>query len=65
MVWVQDEPENMGAWRYLRALYREKIFGRLPFSGIARAPSASPATGSANSHKIEQKELLERAFGGG
>ena len=65
VVWVQDEPENMGAWRYMRALYQEKIFGRLPFSGIARSPSASPATGSANSHKLEQRELLERAFGGG
>ncbi len=63
VAWVQDEPENMGAWRHMRARFGEKIFGRLPFRGIHRAESASPATGSANAHKIEQEELLSKAFG--
>jgi 2-oxoglutarate dehydrogenase E1 component len=64
VLWVQDEPENMGAWRYLRARFGYKLFERFPFSGICRAESASPATGSASSHRLEQQELLERAFGG-
>jgi 2-oxoglutarate dehydrogenase E1 component len=61
--WVQEEPENMGAWRFLLARFRYELFDRLPFAGIYRRASASPATGSASSHKMEQKELLMQAFG--
>jgi 2-oxoglutarate dehydrogenase E1 component len=64
VVWVQEEPENMGAFRLLRARFGPMLFGRFPFSGVCRAESASPATGSASCHKLEQHELLERAFGG-
>ena len=62
-VWVQDEPENMGAWRHFRARFGDRVFGRLPFSGVYREESASPATGSANAHRIEQKKLIDEAFG--
>jgi 2-oxoglutarate dehydrogenase E1 component len=61
--WVQEEPENQGAWRFLLARYGTELFDRLPFSGIYRRCSASPATGSASAHKMEQKELLMQAFG--
>jgi 2-oxoglutarate dehydrogenase E1 component len=61
ITWVQEEPENMGAWRYLRVKWGETLFGR-PFSGVFRTPSASPATGSGSSHKIEQAELIREAF---
>jgi 2-oxoglutarate dehydrogenase E1 component len=61
--WVQEEPENMGAWRFLLARFRYELFDRLPFAGIYRRASSSPATGSASSHKMEQKELLMQAFG--
>jgi 2-oxoglutarate dehydrogenase E1 component len=60
--WVQEEPANMGAWPFLRVTLGEKLFGRFPFSFIGRAASASPATGSANRHKHEQKEILNEAF---
>jgi 2-oxoglutarate dehydrogenase E1 component len=63
--WVQEEPQNMGAWRFLRVELGEKLFGRLPLAGITRPASASPATGSAKSHKMEQATLLAAAFGGG
>jgi 2-oxoglutarate dehydrogenase E1 component len=63
LIWVQDEPENMGAWRHLRARFGAKLLGRHPFSAVTRAESASPATGSASSHKLEQQELLAKAFG--
>lgn len=63
IVWVQEEPENMGAWRLLRARFGSMLFGRFPLSGVCRAESASPATGSASCHKLEQQELMERAFG--
>ncbi|HEY2250854.1 MAG TPA: 2-oxoglutarate dehydrogenase E1 component, partial [Planctomycetaceae bacterium] len=48
-VWVQEEPENMGAWRFLRVKLGETLFGRLPFASVYRAESASPATGSGSS----------------
>ncbi|HEY3246042.1 MAG TPA: 2-oxoglutarate dehydrogenase E1 component, partial [Phycisphaerae bacterium] len=60
--WVQEEPENMGAWRYLRVRFGERIRERFPFSGIYRRSAASPATGSHSSHKLEQQELVERAL---
>ena len=62
-VWVQEEPENMGAWTYLRARFLDKLPDGRPFSGIFRHASASPATGSAGSHKMEQQRLLDAAFG--
>ena len=61
--WVQEEPENMGAWRYLRVRFGEKLFGRLPFAAISRPASASPATGSTSCHKLEQQRIVDAAFG--
>jgi 2-oxoglutarate dehydrogenase E1 component len=60
--WVQEDPENMGAWRFLRARFGDTLFGRFPFGGIRRPPSASPATGSARIHKKDQKYLIAQAF---
>jgi 2-oxoglutarate dehydrogenase E1 component len=62
-IWVQEEPENMGAWRYLLCRFGTKLLDRIPFTCITRPAAASPATGSGNSHKLEQQELLNRAFG--
>lgn len=62
VIWVQDEPENMGAWRFLRVTGSASFLGRLPCTGICRPASASPATGSHAAHDLEQAELLERAF---
>lgn len=64
VVWVQEEPDNMGAWRFLRYnLGYSLVDGRHPFYGITREASASPATGSAGSHRMEQQELIDLAFG--
>jgi 2-oxoglutarate dehydrogenase E1 component len=62
VVWVQEEPRNMGAWPFLRATLGERLLARHPFSGVTRNESASPATGSAASHKMEQELLIEKAF---
>jgi 2-oxoglutarate dehydrogenase E1 component len=62
LYWVQEEPENMGAWRFLKIRFGDAVLGRLPFSGISRPASASPATGSHNSHKKEQERLIAEAF---
>jgi 2-oxoglutarate dehydrogenase E1 component len=41
----------------------ERIFGRYPLTNACRPRSASPATGSGNSHRLEQQELIDAAFG--
>jgi 2-oxoglutarate dehydrogenase E1 component len=63
VVWAQEEPENMGAWRFLRVQWGSTLFGRYPFSGEFRPASASPATGSHKSHDIEQDEILTKVIG--
>lgn len=62
VLWVQEEPENMGAWRFLRSRFGECLFGKYPFGGIRRPASASPATGSGRIHKKDQKYLIAQAF---
>ncbi len=59
--WVQEEPRNMGAWYFLRVRFGDVMFGH-EFKGISRPESASPATGSGTSHKIEQQAILKQAF---
>ena len=62
IVWVQEEPGNMGAWGFLRYKFGSQLLNRYPFKGISRPESASPATGSGTSHKIEQQAILKKAF---
>ncbi len=57
LYWVQEEPENMGAWRYLLSTFEGK-----PFRRISRATAASPATGFKKVHDRQQADLIERAF---
>ena len=61
VVWVQEEPENMGALTFMRINFGQNIFGH-PLSSISRDPSASPATGSHRQHKQEQQKLVEKSF---
>ncbi len=65
VAWVQEEPENMGAWPYLRYRFGHKLLGRWDLQGISRPQSASPATGSSGAHKLEQQELINQALGAG
>ncbi len=62
VLWVQEEPENMGAWRYLFCQTGGRLFGRLPLRVVSRPASSSPATGSLASHSFEQEMLLAEAF---
>ena len=64
LVWVQEEPWNMGAWYFIRARMPEIVENRLPLRCIARPESASPATGSSGAHKIEQRMLIDEVFAG-
>lgn len=62
VVWLQEEPENMGAWEFARPLLEELIGNRAPLRYVGRARSASPAEGSAAWHQLTQKALVEQAF---
>jgi 2-oxoglutarate dehydrogenase E1 component len=62
VVWVQEEPANMGAWPFLRLQLGEQLLGKWPFSLVSRPESASPASGSATAHKQEQEHLIGLAF---
>jgi 2-oxoglutarate dehydrogenase E1 component len=62
VVWLQEEPANMGAWAFVRPLLEEMLGGRCPLQYIGRPRSASPSEGSAAWHQLNQKALVERAF---
>ena len=62
VVWVQEEPKNMGAWSYARPRIEDLICGRWPLHYIGRVQNSSPAEGSAAWHSINQKAILEQAF---
>ena len=62
IVWVQEEPENMGAWGFVRPLIEEVIEGRRPLRYVGRARSASPSEGTIAWHAVNQKILVEEAF---
>jgi len=62
VVWVQEEPWNMGAWFYINARLPAFLHHRYPVTCISRQESASPATGSQAAHKVEQRILLDAAF---
>jgi len=62
LVWLQEEPENMGAWEFVRPLLAELLGDRLPLRYISRPRSASPSEGSAAWHQLNQKAIIERAF---
>jgi 2-oxoglutarate dehydrogenase E1 component len=60
---VQDEPWNMGLWPWLRQRFGDRLPDGRAFTAVTRPPSASPATGSHAAHKVEQRRLLDAAFG--
>jgi 2-oxoglutarate dehydrogenase E1 component len=61
IVWVQEEPANMGALSFVMPHLERHARGRKVRS-VKRSASGSPATGSAKAHALEQKTLLTLAF---
>ena len=62
--WVQEEPENMGAWLFMlpRLTKLLEARGQTSLAYVGRPESASPATGSSEAHKLELANLLADAF---
>jgi 2-oxoglutarate decarboxylase len=62
MRWVQEEPDNMGALRFVHLRQHRALRDGMSFQFVARPGSGSPATGSATVHGEEQRLLLDAAF---
>ncbi len=61
VVWLQEEPENMGAWNFVHGRLHSLLRDTHSLRHVSRAESASPASGSAALHRLEQDDLLRRA----
>lgn len=57
ILWVQDEPSNMGAWQHI-----QRFLPDVPFELISRSASASPAVGLMYQHNTRLKEILDMVF---
>jgi 2-oxoglutarate dehydrogenase E1 component len=57
IVWVQEEPINMGYWSYL-----QRVMPKQEMEVISRKASASPSTGYSKVHKAEQDKIVNQAF---
>jgi 2-oxoglutarate dehydrogenase complex dehydrogenase (E1) component-like enzyme len=62
VMWLQEEPRNMGAWSFVRDRLASLVGGDYRLGCVTRAASGSPATGSHAMHELEQEELLRRAL---
>jgi 2-oxoglutarate dehydrogenase E1 component len=63
VIWLQEEPENMGAWTFARPRLEALIDGRWPLRYVGRPANASPAEGSSTWHTANQAALIEQALG--
>lgn len=62
IVWLQEEPRNQGAWRYMRGKLVAQYGDMFPIGYIGRPESASTAEGFADLHAIAQRRIVEAAF---
>jgi multifunctional 2-oxoglutarate metabolism enzyme len=62
VVWVQEEPANMGAWQFMAVNLPEELPEGRKLRRVSRRASASPAVGSAKVHEVEQRQLVAEAL---
>jgi 2-oxoglutarate decarboxylase len=62
LIWLQEEPENMGAWNFVKGRLYERHGDDYRITRMSRPESGSPATGSSSVHAQEQAELLQRVI---
>jgi 2-oxoglutarate dehydrogenase E1 component len=63
VVWLQEEPENMGAWNYVHGLLHRVLRDRAALRHVSRPVSGSPATGSSIIHQLELLDMMDRSVG--
>ncbi|MFN2608795.1 MAG: multifunctional oxoglutarate decarboxylase/oxoglutarate dehydrogenase thiamine pyrophosphate-binding subunit/dihydrolipoyllysine-residue succinyltransferase subunit [Acidimicrobiales bacterium] len=64
IVWLQEEPENMGAWPFVHERLHRQVRADFSLRHVSRPASASPASGSQTVHQHEQEDLVDRVFDG-
>jgi 2-oxoglutarate dehydrogenase E1 component len=62
VIWLQEEPSNMGAWSYISPKLREAIDPRITLNYVGRAESASTGEGSTSRFRAEQARILHEAI---
>lgn len=62
LVWLQEEPENMGAYNFLALDLIRLVQNKMKFYAVCREASASPAPGSNKVFQMTQKEIIAEAF---
>lgn len=62
VIWLQEEPENMGAWGYIRPRLEEIIGGRWSLRYIGRPPASTPAEGTMAQHQANQRVIIEQLY---
>ena len=63
LVWIQEEPTNMGAWSFMKVRFGDMLAEHnFNLRRVSRVESASPSTGSAPAHKLEQDDLIAEAM---
>lgn len=62
VVWLQEEPENMGAWMFIYPFLRKLRKGRVSLHYMGRRRNSSPAEGTASMHKVNQEALIKQAL---
>jgi len=60
--WVQEEPENMGAWEFARPLLEAIVDGTHPLRYIGRSRNSSPSEGSSTWHAANQRAIVDQVF---
>lgn len=60
--WVQEEPENMGAWEFARPLLESIAGSKIPLRYIGRVRNSSPSEGSSSWHAVNQRAIVDQVF---
>ena len=63
VVWVQEEPQNMGAWSFIRPRIEELLPSGLSLSYVGRRYSGTTAEGTGRAHAMEQSRIIDESFG--
>ncbi|MDC3417672.1 2-oxoglutarate dehydrogenase E1 component [Aquibacillus sp. 3ASR75-54] len=62
VVWVQEEPKNMGSWNFIKEPLYKLLDGKLELKYVGRCERSSPAVGEPNIHKTEQNRIVREAL---
>ncbi|WP_226038266.1 2-oxoglutarate dehydrogenase E1 component [Aquibacillus saliphilus] len=62
VIWVQEEPRNMGSWNFVKELIFKLLDGEKELHYVGRCERSSPAVGEPNIHKAEQNRIIKEAL---